>query len=356
MWEFDIEQQGNLRIELNINCSTMLESFFDYALLTPTPTSSLDNRLLFVNYTDSTVVFEGQWQDSVPSGGPGKSSGTAGNTMKFPFTGWNVTLLGYFDPTASGNLTLGVSLDEQTQVQLEFEGEGQTSFSNYFEYFTLVQQESDSGNHTITVEVLEASLSQILGFRGFTYIPGFATLNDMPDLSVSISSPVQPSHQGLHGGVIAGIVIGAIAGICLILWGAWWQAKKRRSRSPAQSWMESTSAEVNLGDNVTPFKKGYITVPFTKSYPTSVSLVTARDTVQDQEQPVQDSTAILLPGAEGADLFPVEPNGNNENNGQNGDRIATHQEPDRTELLLQQLNNLMNAIQRPPAYEQEVSP
>ncbi|KAF9063756.1 hypothetical protein BDP27DRAFT_1426574 [Rhodocollybia butyracea] len=267
VWEAVIsEENGNLGIDLNINCSTPGLLSFDYALLTPTPTASLDNQLLFVNYTDSTIVLEGQWQDFVPTGGPGKSSAITGATMKFPFTGWNITLLGYFDPTVPGNITLGVSLDEQTPVQLEFAGEMGGFAEDYFEYFTFVQQESNSGNHTITIEIQDASLDQIVGFCGFTYIPGFATLNDMPDFpavsasavssSTSISSPtsstpslggsVQSHQEALHGKTIAGVVVGAIAGICLIeliLWVAWRRIKRRRTLSPAQAWVESTSGK-----------------------------------------------------------------------------------------------------------------
>ncbi|KAF9061357.1 hypothetical protein BDP27DRAFT_1429053 [Rhodocollybia butyracea] len=162
---------------------------------------------------------------------------------------WNITLLGYFDPTALGNITLGVSLDGQTQNHVVPNGESPRHGAfTYFEYFTLVQRELDSGNHTIIVEVLEASLSQTFGFRGFTYIPGFATLNDMHDLSAVSASTSSPSHGGgsgqsshqepLRGGAIAGVVVGAIAGICLIqliLWAAWRQIKERRTLSPAQA-------------------------------------------------------------------------------------------------------------------------
>ncbi|KAF9071248.1 hypothetical protein BDP27DRAFT_1362024 [Rhodocollybia butyracea] len=54
---------------------------------------------------NSTIVLEGQWQDSSPGGGPGTSSAITGATMKFPFTGWNITLLGFFEST-----TLEISL------------------------------------------------------------------------------------------------------------------------------------------------------------------------------------------------------------------------------------------------------
>ncbi|KAF9071255.1 hypothetical protein BDP27DRAFT_1362032 [Rhodocollybia butyracea] len=412
LWELNIEDiiidiANFVEVDFNINCSTTNTPVFSYALLTPTPTTSLDNQLLFVNYTDSTIVLEGQWQVPSVGGGPGTSSAIIGATVKFPFAGWNITLLGFFDSSTSGNITLGVSLDEQTQARFEFEGDRGGFLTSYFEYFTLVQQESDSGNHTITVEVLEASLSQAFSFRGFTYIPSFATLNDMPDLSVSTSSESSPattssptstpsststssptstpslgdsgqsSHQELHGGAIAGIVVGALAGICiieLILWAAWRRIKKRRSPSPAQAWVEKVNHPPGP-DNVTPFEKMYISstppddmihimaadahgiTPFTKNYITSAAPGTDGDTGQDQEQPVQGLSTVSLPPGEGVvhmSLFPVEPPSNG-NNGSNGDQ-ATPPEPDRTELLLERLNNLMNAIQHPPAYGQEVSP
>ncbi|KAF9062059.1 hypothetical protein BDP27DRAFT_1428346 [Rhodocollybia butyracea] len=395
--ELESNETQPVGVDFTIDCSKIGSTTLDYALLIPVPTMSLDNQLLFVNYTDSTLVLEGQWQDSMPEGGPGKTSVITGDTIKFAFTGWNITLLGYFNPNTSGNITLGVSLDEQTQVQLDFKGEVAGVSSSYFEYFTLVQQKSDSGNHTITIEVLEVSLSQIIGFRGFTYIPGFATLNDMPDLSVSvsfqpspastssthstsstlftspsISSPVGPvlsSHQGLHGGVIAGVVIGVISGICLILWVAWWQAKRRGSLSKAQLQMKSTAAsEVPLPpgpDSVTPFEKRYVSdtppymnhiiaanahgiIPFTKTYITASAVpgIDCGDTGQDQQ-----GSTVMLPQGEGTvhlPLVPVEPTSNG-NNGLNGDQTMQQPrlEPDRTELLLEQLNNLMNAIQSP---------
>ncbi|KAF9062018.1 hypothetical protein BDP27DRAFT_1428371 [Rhodocollybia butyracea] len=349
-----------MEVSFSIKCPAFGSVLFDYALAPPDPNTPLDSQLLFVNYTDSTIDLEGQWQSSAPGGGPGMSSAITGDTLQFPFTGWNITLLGYFDSDAPGNITLGVSLDEQPQVQLDFSGEAQQSLVpfRYFEYFTLVQQESDSGNHTITVEVLEASLSQIFGFRGFTYIPGFATLNDMPDLSTptasptstssptttaSLSGPGQSSHRGLHGGALAGVIVGAILGICLIeliLWAAWRQIKRRRYLLPAQAWVESTLGTAPLltfsacisykpltfisppeahhplagPDNVTPSDKGpqdmshraaanaHGITPFTKSYSiTSADLDTAGDIGQDHELPVQGST-VILPQAKARDI------------------------------------------------------
>ncbi|KAF9050954.1 hypothetical protein BDP27DRAFT_1514663 [Rhodocollybia butyracea] len=383
-----------MEISFSLKCPAFGSILFDYALASPDPNTPLDNQLLFVNDTDSTIKLEGQWQSSAPGGGPGMSSAITGDILQFPFTGWNITLLGYFDSDTSGNITLGVSLDEQPQVQLDFSGEAQQSLVpfRYFEYFTLVQQESDSGNHTITVEVLEASLSQIFGFRGFTYIPGFATLNEMPDLSTptashtstssptttpSLSGPGQSPHPELHGGALSGVIVGAIFGICLtvlILWAAWRQIKRRKYLSPGQAWVESIlEAHHPLAgpDNVTPSDKGprdmshraaanaHGITPFTKRYSiTSTALDTAGDIGQDHELPVQGSTVILPPG-EGTghlSLFPVEPpsNGINALN-HDGDQTMPP-EPDRTELLLERLNNLMNAIQHPPAYGEDVSP
>ncbi|KAF9059247.1 hypothetical protein BDP27DRAFT_1371673 [Rhodocollybia butyracea] len=379
-----IPPPANLPALYQINCS--VGPYFNYALITPAANLSLNNLLLFVNYTDITIVSEGQWQD-LSTGSPGLSSGMSGTVVKFPFTvhiGWNITLLGLFNPSISGNITLGVSLDEEPKFQLEFIGgmQDQPPFY-YFEYFTLVQ-ESDSGNHTIAIEVLEASLFQTFAFRGSTYVPGFATLDDMPDLSVltSSNSPTVPtpsststgslggpgpsSQQGLHGGAIAGVVVGAIAAICLIeliLWAAWQQVKRRRSPASAQSWGESMLAsDEHLPpgpENVTPFEKRIISdapadmndmtaanahgiTPFTKSYITLPALETVgdTDTAHNQEYPVHRSTVMILPHGEdtvNVPSFSVEPP-SNVSNGDNRDQI-TPQEPDRTELLLERLNN-----------------
>lgn len=74
-----------------------------YALITPTPTMALNNQLLFVNYTDTTIVYKGQWRSLVselidPIASPTKSSTTAGDIMKFPFTGLHVLQLVFFIP------------------------------------------------------------------------------------------------------------------------------------------------------------------------------------------------------------------------------------------------------------------
>ncbi|KAF9063753.1 hypothetical protein BDP27DRAFT_1426571 [Rhodocollybia butyracea] len=346
-----------------------------YALITPSPTMALDNQLLFVNYTDTTIVFDGgQWQGSVPNGGPGMLSKTSGDIMRFPFTGWNITLLGCFDPAAAGNITLGVSIDEQAQVQLEFMGDtpGQSPHV-YFEYFTLVP-ESESGNHTITVEVIDVSLSQVFGFRGFTYVPGFATLNDMPALSTSISSLPSTSgsspHKGLHGGAIAGVVIGAIAGLCLvglILRVAIQRAKIRSSLSPAQAWIKSTQDLRAQGpDTITPYEKRYnldtpqtnahgIT-PYTKRY-TPIVVVSTGDTTPDREYPVQQDSTFLLTPVESSvymSLLPDQMTAEPPSSANNGDRTM-RRESDRTDLILEKLNKLMHVIQQPPAYGQGVS-
>ncbi|KAF9061273.1 hypothetical protein BDP27DRAFT_1429157 [Rhodocollybia butyracea] len=401
--------------EVHMNCSTGLDSDIsdsvavDYALILPPPTMSLQNQLLFVNYTDDTIISEGQWQDSVPSGGPGMSSITKNATLKFPFAGWNITLLGYFDSSTLGNITLGISVDEQAEFQLKFSGLSQAASRGlaYFEYFTLVD-EANSGNHIITVNILEASLFQMFCFRGFTYIPDFATLNDLPDLSVPASSsptstssttsamPGPSSHQGLHDGAIAGVVVGVIAMICLvgvIFWVMKRRAQKGLSLSPAQAWMRSQPALVPDSStvtvsplpgpaNITPFEKSYISdvsltdmsymiaashnqgiTPFSKSYITSMAaLANIGDTAQDQEQLVHGSTITLPPGEPTVHVYsPPEqmaaepPNsGGNGSNGQNGDQTSPPiRDQDRTELLLERLNSFMNAFQQPPAYGQE---
>ncbi|KAF9061270.1 hypothetical protein BDP27DRAFT_1369815 [Rhodocollybia butyracea] len=336
--------------DVNMNCIDDSSSVVvDYALILPPPTLSLQNQLLFVNYTDDTIISEGQWQDSVPNGGPGMSSGTNNATLKFPFAGWNITLLGYFSPSTAGNITLGISVDEQPQVPLEFNGASQTDALTYFEYFTLVD-EADSGNHAITIEVLEASLFQTFCFRGFTYIPDFATLNDLPDLSIPASTESSPtqtsspastlsttsaapggssSHQGLHGGAIAGVVVGVIvAMICLvglIFWAMKRRAHKRLFLSPAQAWMESQPALANTGDTAQLVQGSAVTLP-----------------------PGEPTTHLYSPPGQMA----AGPS-NSGNNGQNNDQVTTALEPDRTEVLLERLNNFMNAFQHPPAYGQE---
>ncbi|KAF9063754.1 hypothetical protein BDP27DRAFT_1426572 [Rhodocollybia butyracea] len=97
--------------------------------------------------------------------------------------------------------------------------------------------------------------------------------------------------------------------------------------------------------------------PFTKSYITPAASGTDGDTGQDQEQPEPGITVFLQPieSTTRLSLLPVEPP-NNGNNGGTGDTAIAYQEPDRTELLLERLNTLMNAIQHPPAYGQEASP
>ncbi|KAF9071246.1 hypothetical protein BDP27DRAFT_1362021 [Rhodocollybia butyracea] len=87
LWEEIIQEDSE--VVFNLNCSTSNTPEISYALVTPAPTMSLNNQLLFVNYTDSTIVLEGQWQGSLPGGGPGPgtSSAITGATMKFPFTG-----------------------------------------------------------------------------------------------------------------------------------------------------------------------------------------------------------------------------------------------------------------------------
>ncbi|KAF9063760.1 hypothetical protein BDP27DRAFT_1451108 [Rhodocollybia butyracea] len=308
-----------------------------YALITPTPTMALNNQLLFVNYTDTTIVYKGQWRSLVselidPIASPTKSSTTAGDIMKFPFTGWNVTLLGPLSPGfIDTGITLGVTVDEQAQIQLSFDKTATEIDYVYFEFFTLVQ-ESDSGNHTITVEVLEIGTGDSFDFHGFTYIPGFDTLNDMPDLSVSISP--NKSH-GLHGGAIAGVVVGVIAGICLvglILWAAIRRSKRSSDVLPAQpQQMESALVsdayipptlppEPSFGPGTITFsEKGYSTLhppdasmatnahtsmPFTQNYNRPPTLLTS-----DSEQPAQGSTVILSPAGRTTHVssLPAEP-------------------------------------------------
>ena len=62
----------------------------DYALITPTPNMTLENQLLFVNYTDLTIIYDGQWENiptfSPLNTGPMKQKATTGDIMQFPVT------------------------------------------------------------------------------------------------------------------------------------------------------------------------------------------------------------------------------------------------------------------------------
>lgn len=92
----------NMPVMLNVNITGCNDAppgslALYYALITPTPTMALDSQLLFVNYTDTTIVYEGQWLNSTMEELiTSKISTTVGDIMKFPFTGLHLLQLSSF--------------------------------------------------------------------------------------------------------------------------------------------------------------------------------------------------------------------------------------------------------------------
>ncbi|KAF9066720.1 hypothetical protein BDP27DRAFT_1365481 [Rhodocollybia butyracea] len=117
--------EGFHLLEMNLS-SPLNDLYLDYALINPGPSTPLVNisdasyQALFVNYTDPTIVYKGQWNDS--SGLPFKTTFNSGATIQFPLPGYNVTLLGHitpgllFDEFQLGNTTLNVTIDDRLPV------------------------------------------------------------------------------------------------------------------------------------------------------------------------------------------------------------------------------------------------
>lgn len=80
---------------LEVNLSSPLDTtnglFIDYALISPGPSTPLINtsdasyQALFVNYTDPTIMYKGQWNGS--SGLPFQTTFNSGATIQFPLPG-----------------------------------------------------------------------------------------------------------------------------------------------------------------------------------------------------------------------------------------------------------------------------
>ncbi|KAF9066721.1 hypothetical protein BDP27DRAFT_993485 [Rhodocollybia butyracea] len=217
--------EGFHLLEVNLSVPTGGQ-YFDYALINPGPSTPLINtsdasyQALFVNYTDPTIVYKGQWNDS--SGLPFKTTFNSGATIQFPLPGYNVTLLGHITPGflpdefQLGNIFLNVTIDDHLPVTYNVStptGNGAKSTSTlYIECFT-AQEEVDFQIHNITVEVIELSGLPFI-FRGFTYTSFFDTLKDMPNLTEPVLTPSMPSHT-IPTGRLTGAIVGSLIGVVL---------------------------------------------------------------------------------------------------------------------------------------------
>ncbi|KAF9025379.1 hypothetical protein BDP27DRAFT_1009002 [Rhodocollybia butyracea] len=287
--------EGFHLLEVNLSSPTF-DQYFDYALINPGPSTPLINasdtsyQALFVNYTDPTIVYKGQWNDS--SGLPFKTTFNRGATMQFPLPGYNVTLLGHITPGffpdefQLDNIFLNVTIDDHLPVTYNVStpmGTGVKSASTlYIECFT-AQEEVDFQIHNITVEVIELSGLPFI-FRGFTYISFFDTLKDMPNLTELVFTPPITSHT-IPTGRLTGAIVGSLIGVglaVLVMLMIW---RKKQRVKEVQRYRGIPEPNLMMALNSA---KGKSFNPFLKTYVAPVLHHASK-------AQVQKAAAVLLP-------------------------------------------------------------
>ncbi|THU90433.1 hypothetical protein K435DRAFT_912027 [Dendrothele bispora CBS 962.96] len=240
----------------------------DYALITATNTSNLEDKTIFVDDDDAEITWSGwtrqadrsyeiaglkyknssgliEYRDvtqALPHGNSVHQSNTLGDSFIFKFAGKSILVGGYtpgpdqgpIDPLGPRNtLTMTFDVDGNSTLGSYFTPASHTSL--HFVYFS--NPDLPAGNHTLTATIhsVKGNISAYIDY--ITYKPIFSTLIDKPDFSdpdpTSISPP-DPTPSGNHGSaaVIAGATIGPLLLITILITSLWFfkQRQKREQR------------------------------------------------------------------------------------------------------------------------------
>ncbi|KAJ7584111.1 hypothetical protein C8J56DRAFT_1095304 [Mycena floridula] len=231
----------------NITVSQMDGLAVDLLLVTPGPKTLLNGQPLLVDDAYTGIAYNGPgWkevisQKFVESGtttyGLPVLNGThqtshVGDSLVFSYTGTEMQLFGISQAGVTGSLVLSYTIDNGNVLQKSYNTSTAASV-DVLNFLLLDTGLLVSGNHTVMVNVTDAvGLTLIVDY--IRYIPSFATLATMPNLTVSepsTSASVTGSATGVstvtssspsHTGAIAGGVVGGITVVAMFVFLLFW--------------------------------------------------------------------------------------------------------------------------------------
>ncbi|KAF5365232.1 hypothetical protein D9758_005408 [Tetrapyrgos nigripes] len=398
---FDVQNldEGSHNIHIDTSQFNLL-AIVDYALITPGPNTDVTNQLLYANHTDPAIQFTGEWLErgSAETGNSTQGTSTRGDHVDFTFAeprkpGSNFTALSILNHTAGGNITLFVTVDGQRSQQItvstiqdraDREGAIAGAVELYHPLFNF-PFDNDATNHSVSIQLLSLSESQVLDIQGFTYRPNFQFLNSSTSVvpekvtaSSGISGPANTGSSGvdtpqtdndnkLSTGVIAGAVIGSVLGLGLVI-AAVVLFLRRRKRKDRQLYAPTLPVRQNSFPGVpsanlapTPFLKHYsqtdsledaASTPFPSHQDTTTNsdhigsspFTKSSHQIQVSEATESASSLTEIPARTAAQQPQSQAIGSTEN-------LSQRQILD----MLQRLNNRVEELHHPSAYATNIS-
>ncbi|THV00485.1 hypothetical protein K435DRAFT_854718 [Dendrothele bispora CBS 962.96] len=256
----------------------------DYAIVTATNTSNLEDKTIFVDDDDAEITWSGwtreanstyyvfgvkhvdgsempggiePWMsEALPHGNSVHQSNTPGDSFVFKFAGKSILVAG-FSPGSGRELSLG-----HGALTMTFDVDGNSTSKNYFTpnsepslhfvYFS--NPDLPAGNHTLTATIhsVEGNISAYIDY--ITYKPIFSTLIDKPDFSDPNPNPIpnpDPNHPGSHDSVAVkvGTTIGSLLFMTVLVASLWFLKRRQKRKQRPQGIHEGMS--------------GYVVEPFT---------------------------------------------------------------------------------------------
>ncbi|THU80774.1 hypothetical protein K435DRAFT_785315 [Dendrothele bispora CBS 962.96] len=405
--------EGNHNIHVNASDAGLF-MVVDYALIYPGPNTDVSKQLLYVNHSDPAINYTiGNWLKRGSGADTTRGTVTRGDTMEFSFSGSNLTAYSVFNQTTGGNISLAVTVDGDLPQQITASStltEAATALGGYDDQVELYHPlfnfplDDDVGAHTVSIQLLSLSESQVFDFRGFMYNPSFQFLNSetsiVPDKVTGNGTGGNGSGSGsgsgsngnsgnndysggqngskLSGGAIAGIVIGTLLVIGLaVAAGIIFFRRKRRVYTAPPSEMQTSplspfpntrsydpgnnvhssptaSSTQDGSSNVTPFMKTYVpanasatsddgfrTSPKMSSPPTTAAFDSFAP--QPVDQPV---SRLLSPQPVAQTPVTQQIIGEANNREENRPPLSQTQIVE----MIERLNNRVEELHRPPAY------
>lgn len=269
---------------------------FDYAIITPGANASwvsdsaedyIQTASSFVNASDPMISYNGSWKKGV---GGFLASATMGDSLSFSFSGMpffptphrslfisctalgsHIAVSGLWQPSLSGSLSLGFSLDGGPLdiIPYDFDETTDKILSFYNASYP------SGGTHNISIQISQASGLREFLFAGLFYSPDFTSLNTMPDLplpslqSSPSASPATPSirtaepHAKSRMPIIAGATAGAavllllVLTVVLIFWRQRIRRRQNEFESPFSQYLchEEFSLELIINFIISPVRK-----------------------------------------------------------------------------------------------------
>ncbi|PPQ74887.1 hypothetical protein CVT26_011448 [Gymnopilus dilepis] len=181
----------------------------DYLAITPGPSTPLLGRTLAVDDTDNSMSFSGSWSTLLPAlktkspslyRATAHWSSTVGDSLQFTFMGSSVSVFGIAANISLGNITTSYNLDGVSSTS----GLPQGTIDSA-PFVELFRADTESGTHTLTVDITGIQPSQALGIDFITYKASFDSIS-------SLSDPSSAQHHGtLSTGSKIGITLGVLA-------------------------------------------------------------------------------------------------------------------------------------------------